>query len=100
MYKHLNSEQRYTISVILQNGMNRKDSHLIVESTYFLLDLERSFDTMSHGKLIEVLSRTIWEGRVASPIHIYIFEAVCDGKRIVRGEQERHAARQLFRKRC
>lgn len=25
MYKHLNSEQRYTISILLQNGMKRKD---------------------------------------------------------------------------
>ena len=30
------------------------------------LDLERFFDTVSHSKLIEVLSRTIKDGRVIS----------------------------------
>lgn len=76
MYKHLISEQSYTISVILQNGMNRKDSHLIVESTYFLLDLERSFDTMSHGKLIEVLSRKYGRGELHR-LYTYISSKRC-----------------------
>ena len=33
------------------------------------LDLERFFDTVSHSKLIEILSRTIKDGRVVSLIH-------------------------------
>ena len=33
------------------------------------LDLERFFDTVSHSKLIEILSRTIKDGRVVS-LHI------------------------------
>ena len=33
---------------------------------FTLLDLERFFDTVSHSKLIEILSRTIKDGRVIS----------------------------------
>ena len=33
------------------------------------MDLEKFFDTVNHSKLIEVLSRTIEDGRVVSLIH-------------------------------
>ena len=33
------------------------------------MDLEKFFDTVSHSKLIEVLSKTIKDGRVISLIH-------------------------------
>lgn len=36
------------------------------------MDLEKFFDTVSHSKLIEVLSRTIKDGRVVSLIHKYL----------------------------
>lgn len=36
------------------------------------MDLEKFFDTVSHSKLIEVLSRTIKDGRVVSLIHRYL----------------------------
>ena len=36
------------------------------------LDLERFFDTVSHSKLIEILSRTIKDGRVVRLIHQYL----------------------------
>lgn len=36
------------------------------------LDLERFFDTVHHSKLIEILSRTIKDGRVISLIHHYL----------------------------
>ena len=36
------------------------------------LDLEKFFDTVNHSKLIEVLSRTIKDGRVISLIHKYL----------------------------
>lgn len=36
------------------------------------MDLEKFFDTVSHSKLIEVLSRTIKDGRVISLIHKYL----------------------------
>ena len=36
------------------------------------MDLEKFFDTVSQGKLIEVLSRTIKDGRVISLIHKYL----------------------------
>ncbi len=36
------------------------------------MDLEKYFDTVSHSKLIEVLSRTIKDGRVISLIHRYM----------------------------
>ena len=36
------------------------------------MDLEKFFDTVNHNKLIEVLSRTIKDGRVVSLIHKYL----------------------------
>lgn len=36
------------------------------------LDFERFFDTVNHSKLIEILSRTIQDGRVVSLIHHYL----------------------------
>ena len=36
------------------------------------MDLEKFFDTVGHSKLIEVLSRTIKDGRVISLIHKYL----------------------------
>lgn len=36
------------------------------------MDLEKFFDTVSHSKLVEVLSRTIKDGRVISLIHRYL----------------------------
>jgi group II intron reverse transcriptase/maturase len=36
------------------------------------IDLEQFFDTVNHSKLIEVLSRTIKDGRVISLIHRYL----------------------------
>lgn len=40
------------------------------------LDLERFFDTVSHSKLMEVLSRTVKDGRVVSLIHKYLRSGV------------------------
>ena len=42
------------------------------------LDLERFFDTVSHSKLVEILSRTIKDGRVVSLIHNYLRSGVID----------------------
>jgi group II intron reverse transcriptase/maturase len=36
------------------------------------MDLEKFFDTVDHSKLIEVLSRTVKDGRVVSLIHKYL----------------------------
>lgn len=45
------------------------------------MDLEKFFDTVSQSKLIEVLSRTIKDGRVISLIHKYLNAgAVANGK--------------------
>ena len=46
------------------------------------MDLERFFDTVHHNKLIEVLSRTIKDGRVVSLIHKYLNAGVKDGVRL------------------
>ena len=40
------------------------------------LDLERFFDTVSHSKLIEILTRTVKDGRVVSLIHKYLRSGV------------------------
>jgi group II intron reverse transcriptase/maturase len=42
------------------------------------MDLEKFFDTVSQGKLIEVLSRTIKDGRVISLIHKYLNAGVVE----------------------
>ena len=42
------------------------------------MDLEKYFDTVSHGKLIEVLSKTIKDGRVVSLIHKYMNAGVIE----------------------
>ena len=40
------------------------------------LDVEKFFDKVSHSKLIEVLSRTVKDGRVVSLIHKYLNSGV------------------------
>ena len=47
------------------------------------LDLERFFDTVSHSKLIEILSRTIKDGRGDKP-YPQISPQWCDEQRCVR----------------
>ena len=49
------------------------------------LDLERFFDTVSHSKLIEILSRTIKDGRGDKP-YPQISPQWCDEQRYVRGK--------------
>lgn len=43
------------------------------------LDLESFFDTVNHSKLIEILSRTVKDGRVISLIHKYLISGVLVG---------------------
>jgi len=43
------------------------------------MDLEKFFDTVSHSKLIELLSRTVKDGRVISLIHKYLNAGVMRG---------------------
>lgn len=43
------------------------------------MDLEKFFDTVCHSKLIEVLSRTIKDGRAISLIHKYLNSGVLIG---------------------
>ncbi|MGL5434381.1 MAG: group II intron reverse transcriptase/maturase [Lachnospiraceae bacterium] len=43
------------------------------------MDLEKFFDTINHSKLIEVISRTIKDGRVVSLIHKYLNAGVVEG---------------------
>lgn len=45
------------------------------------MDLEKFFDTVSHSKLIEILSRTVRDGRVVSLIHKYLNAGVMTGGR-------------------
>ena len=40
------------------------------------LDLERFFDTVCHSRLIEIMSRTVMDGRVVSLIHKYLRSGV------------------------
>lgn len=44
------------------------------------LDLEKFFDKVNHNKLIEVLSRTVKDGRVVSLVHKYLNAGVEIGK--------------------
>jgi len=47
------------------------------------MDLEKYFDTVNHSKLIEVLSRTIKDGRVISLIHRYLNAGVIEKGKFV-----------------
>ena len=51
------------------------------------IDLEKFFDKVSHSKLIEVLSRTIKDGRVISLIHKYLNAGVMTNDRYEPSEQ-------------
>lgn len=46
------------------------------------MDLEKFFDTVSHSKLIELLSRTVKDGRVISLIHKYLNAGVMNEGRL------------------
>src|SRR5690606_11344802 len=51
------------------------------------MDLEKFFDTVNHSKLIELLSRTIKDGRLLSLIHRYLRAGVeINGRTIVTTE--------------
>lgn len=45
------------------------------------MDLQQFFDTVNHSKLVEVLSRTIKDGRVISLIHKYLRAGVVTGNK-------------------
>lgn len=45
------------------------------------MDLQQFFDTVHHSKLVEVLSRTIKDGRVVSLIHKYLRAGVVTGNK-------------------
>ncbi len=47
------------------------------------MDLEKYFDTVSHSKLIEVLSKTIKDGRVISLIHRYMNAGLIENGKFV-----------------
>ena len=51
------------------------------------MDMEKFFDTVNHSKLIEILSRTIKDGRVISLIHKYLNSGVVVGHKFENTEQ-------------
>lgn len=51
------------------------------------MDLEKFFDTVNHSKLIEILSRTIKDGRVISLIHKYLNAGICEKGLFERSEE-------------
>ena len=61
------------------------------------LDLEKFFDTVSHSKLIEVLSRKVKDGRVISLIHKYLNAGVMKGGKYEPSEQGGNTLRVLKR---
>lgn len=71
------------------HGALRKCQGYITEGyTYAVdLDLEKFFDTVQHSKLIEVLSRTIHDGRVISLIHKYLNAGVQVGSELQTNEE-------------
>lgn len=46
------------------------------------MDLQQFFDTVNHSKLVEILSRTIKDGRVISLIHKYLQAGVVVGNKL------------------
>jgi len=54
-------------------ALNKCKDHITEGYKYAVdMDLEKFFDTVNHSKLIEVLSRTVQDGRVISLIHKYL----------------------------
>src|SRR5690606_26976623 len=54
-------------------ALRRCQGHIIDGHTYSIeMDLEKFFDTVNHNKLIEIISRTVKDGRVISLIHKYL----------------------------
>ncbi len=54
-------------------ALNKCKDHITDGYKYAVdMDLEKFFDTVNHSKLIEVLSRTVQDGRVISLIHRYL----------------------------
>ena len=70
------------------HGALRRAQSIITDGYKYVvdLDLERFFDTVSHSKLIEVLSRTIKDGRVVSLVHKYLRSGVMVNDLFVRSE--------------
>jgi group II intron reverse transcriptase/maturase len=50
------------------------------------MDMEKFFDTVSHSKLIEILSRTVKDGRVISLIHKYLNAGIMNDRLKERGD--------------
>jgi len=71
------------------HGALRKCQAYITEGYKYAvdLDLEKFFDTVSHSKLIEILSRTVKDGRVISLIHKYLNAGVQVGSKIRTSEE-------------
>src|SRR5690606_36477588 len=66
------------------NGALRKCQAYSTEGYKYAvdLDLEKFFDTVQHSKLIEILSRTVKDGRVVSLIYKYLNAGVQIGSKI------------------
>jgi group II intron reverse transcriptase/maturase len=63
-------------------ALNKCKEHITAGYVYAIdLDLEKFFDKVNHNKLIEVLSRTIKDGRVVSLIHKYLNAGVQIGNK-------------------
>jgi RNA-directed DNA polymerase len=63
-------------------ALNKCKEHITAGYVYAVdLDLEKFFDKVNHSKLIEVLSRTIKDGRVVSLIHKYLNAGVQIGNK-------------------
>lgn len=71
------------------HGALRKCQAYITEGYKYAvdLDLEKFFDMVNHSKLIEILSRTVKDGRVISLIHKYLNAGVQVGSKIRTSEE-------------
>jgi group II intron reverse transcriptase/maturase len=67
--------KRSAHNALLQCQQNINDGYVYVVD----MDLEKFFDTVCQSKLIEILSRTIKDGRVISLIHKYLGAGVISG---------------------
>lgn len=63
-------------------ALNKCKDHITEGYKYAVdMDLEKFFDTVNQSKLIEILSRTIKDGRVISLIHKYLHAGVVVGSK-------------------
>ena len=86
IYEHQFSDNSYGFRPkrSAHQALEQCKSHITAGYKYAVdIDLEKFFDTVNQSKLIEIMSRTIKDGRVLSLIHKYLNAGVVVGGKLI-----------------